>query len=178
MSRRTPRSPLILLFGCCVAHAALALASPDPWLAPNLTLVGLVLATASMPARWLALCVLAVGCVFVWAVRLPVAVAAGYLTAGWSVHWVAGQWDASDERVQGALVLGSSLLLTVGLLWLQELWSLPVAGLAVAHLALTYGAFVVVRRLTVNRLVFDGTSWTSVTAASRSAPRSRRQAVG
>ncbi len=155
MSRRTPRSPLVLLFGCCAAHAALALASPDPWLAPNLTLVGLVLAVASMPVRWPMLCASAAGCVLVWAVRIPAAVAAGYLAVGWSVYSVAGQWDVSDERVQGALVLGSSLLLTVGLLWLQELWSLPVAGLAAAHLALTYGAFVVVRRLagTVQRPV-------------------------
>lgn len=147
MSRRAPRSPLVLLFGCCAAHAALALASPDPWLAPDLTLVGLVLAVASRPARWPMLCASAAGCVLVWAVRIPAAVAAGYLAAGWNVHWVAGQWDASDERVQGALVLGSALLLTVGSLWLQELWSLPVAGRAAAHLALTYGAFMVVRRL-------------------------------
>ena len=133
--------------GCCTAHAALALALPDPWLAPNLTLVGLVLAVTEAPARWAALSAAAAGCATVWAIRFPAAVAAAHLAAGWGIRWVAAQWDASDERVQGLLVLLTTSVLTLGMLWVQDLWSLPVTGLAAAHLGLTYAAFLVIRRL-------------------------------
>ena len=144
---RGPGSALLMVLGCCAAHAALALASPDSWLTPNLTLVGLVLAISRTPARWPVLAVAAACCSIVWAVRFPGAIAAGCLAAGWSVQRIAGQWDASDERVQGALVLALALLVTGGSLWLQGLWSLPVSGLAAAHVALTYGSFLVMRRL-------------------------------
>jgi hypothetical protein len=139
-------SSFLLLAACCAGHAGLTLAVPDPWLAPNLTVVGLVLAAAGSPERWLPCSAVAALCSLVWAVRFPIAVGGGYLAVGWLLHWVAGQWDAADPRVQSGLVGVSSALLTVGSLWLHDLWSLPVAGLALVQIAVTYGAFLLVRR--------------------------------
>lgn len=141
-SRRAP----VLLAACCAAHAGLALVSPDSWLVPNLTVVGLVLSVTEAPEQWLSYSAMAGLCSLVWAVRFPIAVGGGYLAVGWLIHWVAGQWDAADPRVQGGLVGVSGAFLTAGSLWLHDLWSLPVSGLALAQLALTYGTFMLVRR--------------------------------
>ena len=139
------RAPLLLV-ACSAVHAGLALASPDAWLVPNLTVVGLILAVTGAPEQWLSYSAMAGLCSLVWAVRFPIAVGSGYLAVGWFTRWVTGQWDAADWRVQGVLVAVSGALLTAGSLWLHDLWSLPVSGLALTQLALTYGTFLLVRR--------------------------------
>jgi hypothetical protein len=140
-------TPLPLMLSCAVAHAAFAMASPDVWMAPNLTVIGLVLSVARSPSHWPAIGVLAALCTMIWAVRFAGVIAAGCLAAAWGVSWVARQWDAADERVQGALVLLASGALSGSALWMHGLWSFALAGVVVMHTALTYGAFLIVRRL-------------------------------
>ena len=140
-------NPLVLLGLCCAAHAGAMFAVWEPWWAPNLTMVGLVLAVARAPERWLALAAIAALTAMVWAIRFPAAVAGLYLATGWFVRWTAGRWDVSDALVQGALVAASSAAVAFSALWLHGVWSVPLAAAAAAHVLLTYAAFCAVRWL-------------------------------
>ena len=150
MSRRRRAvlgDPFVLLGLCCMAHAGAMFAVAEPWWAPNLTMVGLVLAVARAPERWFACSVGAALTTMVWAIRFPVAVAGLYLAAGWLVRWTAAQWDVSDARVQGTLVAAASGVMAFSSLWLHGLSSFSVAASALAHVLLTYAAFCAVRWL-------------------------------
>ena len=139
--------PFVLLGLCCLAHAGAMFAVAEPWWAPNLTMVGLVLAVARAPERWLVCSAAAALTTIVWAVRFPAAVAGTYLGAGWLVRWTAAQWDVSDALVQGTLVATLSGAMALSALWMHGLWSLPLVGAADAHVLLTYAAFCAVRWL-------------------------------
>jgi hypothetical protein len=133
--------PLTLLVCCALLHVGAVLAVTEPWWAPNLTLVGLILGVARAPERWLGYSAAAALIAMAWAVRAPVLVAGAYLAAGWFIHWMSGRWDVPDLRVQGTLVAMLSGLAAFGPLWLQGLWSMPLAVLAAMHVLLTYAAF-------------------------------------
>ena len=140
--------PLVLLGLCCAAHAGAMFAVSESWWAPNLTMVGLVLAVARAPARWHVCALIAALTAMIWAIRFPAAMAGLYIAAGWCVQWTAGEWDVSDPLVQGTLVAASSAAVALSSLWLHGLWSVSLAAGAAAHVLLTYAAFCVVRWLT------------------------------
>lgn len=139
--------PLVLLALCCAAHAGAMFAVTESWWAPNLTMVGLILAVARAPGRWLLCSIAAALSVMIWAVRFPAVVAGTYVATGWSVRWVATQWDMSDPLVQGALVAAVSAVMAFSSLWLHGLWSVSLAANAFAHVLLTSAAFCTVRWL-------------------------------
>jgi len=126
-----------VLLGCLLAHALVAQLIPWPWWVPDITLVGLVLAVGRSPGQWLALSGLSGLWTVVWAVRFQGAVFIGYLALGWAVQALTRRWDATEVRVQAAMVAMASLFMTAGALWLDELWSWPLLGLAGAHVVMT-----------------------------------------
>ena len=138
-----------MLFGCVAMHLVLAMAIPSPWWVPDLTLVGLVLAIARAPHRWLPASSVAGVAALLWAVRFPQPILAGYLLMGWLIHAAATPWDLDDLRVQSLLVGLASLLMTAGGLWLEETASLPLVGWASVRVALTLLSLPVVRSLGV-----------------------------
>jgi hypothetical protein len=139
--------PLLALFGCAAAHALLARLAPSPWLTPDLTLVGLVLAVAAAPGRWLA-CSAAAGLfAMAWALQSAPQVFLGYFLTGWGLQWLSQRWDAGDARLQACYAAGASLLMRLVLLWLGEFWSLPLAGGVVVQTAATCASLPVVRWL-------------------------------
>ena len=140
------------LAGCLIAHAVLARAVPSPWWVPDLTLVGLLLAVAKAPSRWLLLSVVAGLFTMVWAVRFPKQVFLSYVALGWVVQMLGRQWDATDPRVQVGMVGLASALLTLGGLWLDELWSFPLLGLSMVRVAMTLLAVPCVRHVTERRV--------------------------
>jgi hypothetical protein len=139
--------PLVLLALCCAAHAGAMFAVTESWWAPNLTVVGLILAVVRAPGRWLACSIAAALTVMIWTVRFPAVVAGTYVATGWFVRWVATQWDVSDPLVQRVLVAAVSAVMAVSSLWLHGLWSVSLAASALAHVVLTYAAFCTVRWL-------------------------------
>ena len=140
------------LVACLIAHAVLARAVSAPWWVPDLTLVGLVLAVARTPSRWVLLSVVAGLFMMGWAVRFPVQVFLSSVVIGWVVQAIGHQWDATDLRVQVGLVgLASGLLTMVGF-WLEQLWSLPLLGLSIGRIALTVLLVPCVRHLVERRV--------------------------
>ena len=136
-----------LLLGALATHALIARAVSSPWWIPDLTLVGLVLAVARTPSRWLLLSAVAGICTMAWAGRFPQQTFLSYIVLGWVVQALGRQWDATDPRVQVGMVGLASALLTLGGLWLDELWLLPLLGLSMVRVALTILAVPCVRHL-------------------------------
>jgi hypothetical protein len=128
---------MLILAGCLVAHALIALVVPSSWWVPDLTLVGLVLTVGKAPSQWCLLSGMAGLFTVAWAVRSSGPILVGYLLLGWIVHVLARHWDATDLRVQCLMSGIASLVMTFGALWLSGLWSLPLLGLASAHVAMT-----------------------------------------
>ena len=145
-----------LLAACLALHLLAVQIVGSSWWVPHLTLIGLVLAVAQAPARWLRPSLVAGIAMSLWAIRFPGQIVLSYLLAGWLVRWAAGQWDARDARVQLALIAGACAGMTAGTLWLERLWSLPLAGLAVWQVASTCAVLPIVRRTLENRLFNRG----------------------
>jgi hypothetical protein len=116
---------------CLVIHLTLAMAVPSPWVVPNLTLIGLVLAVSRTPRRWAAYALLVGVVAMLSAVRAPSAAFFGYVAAGAACRAVSLQWDANDRRVQWVVTGVVDFLLTLSALWLEGVWSvrLTAAGL-------------------------------------------------
>ena len=136
-----------LLLGALAAQAILVSAIPSPWWVPDLTLVGLVLAVARMPSRWLLFSVVAGVFTMAWAVRFPNQLFLFYVALGWGVRVLGRQWDATDLRVQVGMVGLAGALLSLGALWLDARSSLSLLELSMAHVAMTVLAVPCLRRL-------------------------------
>jgi hypothetical protein len=115
---------------------------------PDLTLVGVVVATARTPARWLLWASLAGLMTSVWAVRFAAAVFGGYLVLGWVLQGLARRWDTTDLRVECLIAAAAVAILTVGLVWLDDLWSPAILGLTMGRAAMSTFALVVLRATT------------------------------
>lgn len=112
---------MIALVGCLVFQAVLASVLPSPWWVPDLASIGLVLAIAAVPHRWLAYAGVAAAAMLAWTIRwAPPSLALVFLAA-WSVRTAARRWDAADPRVQVALIIGVSSVLTLAALWSESL---------------------------------------------------------
>ncbi|MBI2104240.1 MAG: hypothetical protein HYT90_01490 [Candidatus Omnitrophica bacterium] len=138
---------MALLLVCLIVHAVMAQVIPWPWWVPDLTLLGLVVAVARSPGRWLLLSGIAGLWTVLWAVRFQAPLLAGYLAVGAAVQVLGRRWDAADAKVQAILLGGAAACLTFGSLWLHNLWSVPLVGLAVIHVGMTCAALPLVRRL-------------------------------
>jgi hypothetical protein len=138
------RIPVIFLF-CVVAHVVMDGVIPSSWWVPDLTLVGLVVATARAPARWLLWSGLAGLVVSVWAARFAAAVFGGYLILGWGLRALAKRWDTTDLRLECLLVAGGVFVLTAGLAWLDGAWSPLLFGLVMGRAAMTTLTLLVMR---------------------------------
>ena len=141
-----------LLLSTLAAHALIARAVPSPWWVPDLTLVGLILAVARAPSRWLLLSAVAGLFTMAWAVRFPKQMFLSYVALGWVVQMLGRAWDATDLRVQLGMVGLASALLSLGGLWLDELWSFPLLGLSMVRVAMTVLAVPCVRHLAERRV--------------------------
>ena len=128
---------MFYLFIGMFAHGVLAGLLPIPWMVPDLTLVGMVLAIARAPHRWLAYASLAGFGVMCWAIRFPVHVLLSYVIAGGAIRLVATQWDMTDRTVQRVLVGGASLGITLGWMWLDDVWSYAVVAWVLARALMT-----------------------------------------
>ena len=104
-------------------HAVLASLLPMPWLVPDLTLLGMVIATARAPHRWLVYAGVA-GCgMMLWAARLPAPILLSYVVVGGAVRLAATRWDLADRVVQRVLVGAATLGVSLAWLWLDDVWS-------------------------------------------------------
>ena len=141
-------SPWRILIMSLLAHVVVAGVAPSPWWAPNLTLVGLILAIVQTPTRWLLLSGVAGLWAMVWAIRFPVPILMSYLLLGWVAQVLARSWDVRDLRVQCVMAVIGSLITTLEALWLDDLWSLPLLGLLSVQVVVTTLALPCTRRLT------------------------------
>ena len=140
MSRPQHRiRPWKTLAAYLLAHAAVVQLVPVAWLAPNLTLAGVVASVGVEPRRWLWLSGAAGLLSMVWAVSGGWRLLAGYLLVGGLVRWAAGHWDTGDRRVLTALTgAGASLLAGLWLWWIPARpWAL--VAWALLHVVLTAG---------------------------------------
>jgi len=114
-----------------VLGSALARRMASPWWAPDLVLVGLVLAVAypagfaareaeasgsAHEARWRGVVGGALaGSAMAWlSVRDAAAIGAAYFGVGWLIGWIASVWDLADRRVcRIAVALGEVVIVTV-----------------------------------------------------------------
>ena len=142
-----PAGPMTEFVVCLAAHAVLARAVPSPWWVPDLTLVGLVLAVARTPSRWLLLSAIAGLFAMGWAVRFPAQIFLSYVAVGAGARLLGRHWDATDLRVQMGLLGLSSVLLNLAGLWLSDLWSFALLGLSLVRMTLTVLAVPCVRLL-------------------------------
>lgn len=145
----TPSRPWVVLIMCLLAHALLAHLIASPWWVPDLTLVGLVLVVSAASTHWLIASVIAGLFIMAWAGRFPAQGFLSYVLCGAIVQLAARRWDTTDARVQGVVVVGASVALTLGLLWVEGLWSVPILGLAAVRIALTALSLPLARRLCV-----------------------------
>jgi hypothetical protein len=140
-----PFRPLALLFGCYFAHVLLVRLAASPWLTPDLTLVGLVVAVGLAPERWLICSAVAGLCTMTWALRWAPQLFLGYLLVGWGLQWLSQRWDAGDVRLQACYAGGAAALLSVVLLWLDGLWSIPLAGWVIVRTVATGASLLMVQ---------------------------------
>lgn len=139
------RAALGILAACLGAHVVLAQLIPSPWGVPNLTLIGLILASGRSPRHavwfggWAGLSAM------LWAIRAEWQLLLGYLLAGWAIRRLGRPWDVAEPKVQLAITGLLGVALVTAALWLEGLWSVPVTVLAVVHVSLTIGTLWMIR---------------------------------
>ena len=128
---------MALFIGCLLAHLVLVGVVSSPWWVPDLTLVGLMLATVKTPHRWLAYSGIAGLVTLSWVVRDRWPLLLSYLALGGFLRVVRRHWDVTDVRVQCVVSGLAASVLTGGAMWLEDLWSIPLLGLATVHVVMT-----------------------------------------
>lgn len=134
-----------MLGACLAAHVIAAQVIPSPWWVPNLTLMGLVLASGRSPrhAGWFGAC--AGLAAMLWAARAIWLVLLGSLLAGLAIHRLGVHWNLNEPRVQVSLTGLLMAVLMAVTLWLDQAWSVPVVGLAVVQVMVTGATLWVLR---------------------------------
>ncbi len=107
------------------------------WWAPDFVIVGLVLATAKSPRRWMFFaCVTA--CIFlIWAVRFHGLLVAGFFSLGFLVSLATKRWDFNDRRVLFGFMGSSALVFNSIMVWSDNLWSWGILGLLLFRVSVT-----------------------------------------
>ncbi len=128
---------MTMLITAMLVHGVLASLLPMPWLVPDLTLLGVVIATARAPHRWLIYAGFA-GCVMMcWAVRVPGPILLSYVVVGGAIRVTATQWDIADRAVQRVLVGTATLGLSLAWLWVDNVWSFSLVAWAFGRALMT-----------------------------------------
>ena len=126
-----------ILLGCVLMHLLVASLVGSPWWVPNLTMVGLVFAVATVPSQWLVLSGVAAVVTTLLTVRMTGLLVSGYLLLGWGLQVLATLWDLTDLRVQCLVVGTASLLIAGGALLVEGPWTPAIVGALCGYLAIT-----------------------------------------
>ena len=128
---------MVVVVSALIAQVLIGEVLISPWWAPNLVLVGLVIAVGSSPQRWFRYACVTGLFTIAWSVRASWAILLVWCLFGWCVSRVSQRWDLTDRRVQCVVCGVGSLFLTFITLWFDDLFTFPLLGLAVVHAAMT-----------------------------------------
>jgi hypothetical protein len=141
-----------ILSGFWIAHLVISQLVAIPWLVPDLTAAGMIIAIGRAPARWWMLAAAAGVLSLLWTVRLHAAVYGSAVLLGALVRLCAGQWDISDARVQAALAACGALFSGLVCAWLDGAMSWQSLSWAVVRGAQTGLVLLWVRRWMQQRI--------------------------
>jgi hypothetical protein len=146
------------LLSCLAGHALLAQLIAHPWWTPNLTIIGLTVATIHTPSRWLVYAAVSGMALTMWMLHGQGPLLMTVLVLGWLIRWVAGRWQATDGRVQTIAVLAVALVMTLTPLAGRAAGSWRLLGLVCLHVMVTMSAWLLLQRV-MRHVPRDGGRW-------------------